>query len=208
MSSTILLLPRTQLCIRYCNNKHTHKHVFQARGESKVAGGLAAAKTAALRINLNVEGCGILAAPVHAPLPFFPPPSFTQSPSPRSYDEMEPRWPLRLLVDVCGHCATWVWISTDCIMSTNSFYPLYFFLSKRAYPIFPNHISRSQCNSLCHVTLSHTYTVDAKAAQPHRAPHTFSSKTGQKPELRPHTTDQSKERKYPTISKHATYNKK
>jgi hypothetical protein len=68
------------------------------------------------------------------------------------YDETEPRWPLRLLGDVCGHCATWVWISTDCIMSTNSFYLLCFFLSKRAYPIFPNHISRSQCNSLCHVT--------------------------------------------------------
>ena len=29
--------------------------------------GLAAAKEAALRINLNVEGCGIVAAPVHAP---------------------------------------------------------------------------------------------------------------------------------------------
>jgi hypothetical protein len=27
----------------------------------------AAAKAAALRINLNVEGCGIVAAPVHAP---------------------------------------------------------------------------------------------------------------------------------------------
>ena len=33
--------------------------------KSKV--GLAAAKAAALRINLNVEGCGIAAAPVHAP---------------------------------------------------------------------------------------------------------------------------------------------
>jgi hypothetical protein len=33
--------------------------------KSKV--GLAAAKAAALRINLNVEGCGIVAAPVHAP---------------------------------------------------------------------------------------------------------------------------------------------
>ena len=43
--------------------------------KSKV--GLAAAKAAALRINLNVEGCGIVAAPVHAPSP-----SFTQSPSP------------------------------------------------------------------------------------------------------------------------------
>jgi len=33
--------------------------------KSKV--GLAASKAAALRINLNVEGCGIVAAPVHAP---------------------------------------------------------------------------------------------------------------------------------------------
>jgi hypothetical protein len=33
--------------------------------KSKV--GLAAAKAAALRINLNVEGCGKVAAPVHAP---------------------------------------------------------------------------------------------------------------------------------------------
>jgi hypothetical protein len=29
--------------------------------------GLAAAKAAALRINLNVEGCGVVAPPVHAP---------------------------------------------------------------------------------------------------------------------------------------------
>jgi len=50
--------------------------------KSKV--GLAAAKAAALRINLNVEGCGIVAAPVHAPsrAPFFSPPSFTQYPPP------------------------------------------------------------------------------------------------------------------------------
>jgi hypothetical protein len=33
--------------------------------KSKV--GLAEAKAAALRINLNVKGCGIVAAPVHAP---------------------------------------------------------------------------------------------------------------------------------------------
>jgi hypothetical protein len=33
--------------------------------KSKV--GLEAAKAAALRININVEGCGIVAAPVHAP---------------------------------------------------------------------------------------------------------------------------------------------
>ena len=29
--------------------------------------GLAASKAAALRINLNTQGCGIVAAPVHAP---------------------------------------------------------------------------------------------------------------------------------------------
>ena len=41
--------------------------------KSKV--GRAAAKAAALRINLNVEGCGIVAAPVHAPsrAPLLPP---------------------------------------------------------------------------------------------------------------------------------------
>ena len=53
--------------------------------KSKV--GLAAAETVALRINLNVQGCGIVATPMHAPShsPSAPPPSFTQSPySPRS----------------------------------------------------------------------------------------------------------------------------
>jgi hypothetical protein len=33
--------------------------------KSKV--GLAAAKAAALRINLNIEGCGVVAPPMHAP---------------------------------------------------------------------------------------------------------------------------------------------
>ena len=44
--------------------------------KSKV--GLAAAKAAALRINLNVEGCGVVAAPVHPPAraPFFSPSFF------------------------------------------------------------------------------------------------------------------------------------
>ena len=78
-------------------------------------------------------------------------------------------------------------------MRTNSFYPLCFF----SFNTSVTHISRSQCNSLCHVTLSHTYTVGAKAAPPHRAPHTHSSKTSQKPELRPHTTHQSRERTIP-----------
>jgi len=52
----------------------------------KIKVGLAAAKAAALRINLYVEGCGIVAAPVHAPsrAPLLPPLllSLTQSPSP------------------------------------------------------------------------------------------------------------------------------
>jgi hypothetical protein len=44
--------------------------------------GLAASKAAALRINLNIHGCGIVAAPVNAPsrAPLLPP-SFTQYPS-------------------------------------------------------------------------------------------------------------------------------
>ena len=40
---------------------------FQARCILPVAEGLATAKAAALRINLNVENCGIVAAPVRAP---------------------------------------------------------------------------------------------------------------------------------------------
>ena len=47
--------------------------------KSKV--GLAAAKAAALRVNLNVQGCVIVAPPLHAPSRT-PPPSFTQSPYP------------------------------------------------------------------------------------------------------------------------------
>jgi len=35
--------------------------------KSKVGLAAAKAKAAALRINLDVEGCGIVAAPVHAP---------------------------------------------------------------------------------------------------------------------------------------------
>jgi hypothetical protein len=53
--------------------------------------GLVAAKAAALRINLNVQGCVIVATPMHAPsrTPLLrgahtsaPPPSFTHSPYP------------------------------------------------------------------------------------------------------------------------------
>jgi hypothetical protein len=39
-----------------------------------------------------------------------------------------------------------------CITRTNWSYPLSFFLSTRAYLISPDHISRSQCDGLCHVT--------------------------------------------------------
>ena len=48
--------------------------------------GLAASKAEALRINLNIQGCGIVAAPVHAPSRAPPPPSFThyRFPLPRS----------------------------------------------------------------------------------------------------------------------------
>ena len=57
------------------------KKIYQGL-KSKV--GLAAAKAAALRINLNVKGCGIVATPMHAPSRTPPPPpSFTQSPYPR-----------------------------------------------------------------------------------------------------------------------------
>ncbi len=56
--------------------------------KSKV--GLASAKAAALRVNLNVQGCSIVAPPMHAPsrtpllLPLLRPPSFPQSPYPPS----------------------------------------------------------------------------------------------------------------------------
>jgi hypothetical protein len=56
--------------------------VFYQSLKSKV--GLAEAKEAELRINLNIEGCCIVAAPVTLSLslsPSPPPPSFTQSPS-------------------------------------------------------------------------------------------------------------------------------
>jgi len=44
--------------------RFNHSALYQSL---KSKGGLAAAKAAALRINLNVEGCCIVAAPVHAP---------------------------------------------------------------------------------------------------------------------------------------------
>jgi hypothetical protein len=51
-----------------CNQSESFRFkraAFYQSLKSKV--GLAAAKAAALRINLNVEGCDIVAAPVHAP---------------------------------------------------------------------------------------------------------------------------------------------
>jgi hypothetical protein len=61
---------RTSLTLE-CHRNATNRTRFVSSArhstslKSKV--GLAAAKAAALRINLNVEGCGIVAAPVHAP---------------------------------------------------------------------------------------------------------------------------------------------
>jgi hypothetical protein len=46
----------------------------------------------------------------------------------------------------------WFSFLTVCITRTNWSYPLSFFLSTRAYSISPDHISRSQCDCLCHVT--------------------------------------------------------
>jgi hypothetical protein len=50
--------------------------------KSKV--GLVAATASALRINLNIQGCSVVAPPLHAPshAPSSPPPSFPQYPSP------------------------------------------------------------------------------------------------------------------------------
>jgi hypothetical protein len=54
------------------SSQHNHSDSFRFQRaafyqllKSKV--GLASAKAAALRINLNIEGCVIVAAPVHAP---------------------------------------------------------------------------------------------------------------------------------------------
>ena len=52
------------------------------------------------------------------------------------YDETEPRWPLRSLGDVCGHCATWVWISTDCIVRTKLLLPCVSFFQHEHTPYF------------------------------------------------------------------------
>jgi hypothetical protein len=79
---------RTSLPVECHRNAINRNHfgssaAFYQGLKSKV--GLAAVKAAALRINLNVQGCSIVAASMHAPssnFPSPPPPSFTQSPSP------------------------------------------------------------------------------------------------------------------------------
>ena len=52
-------------------HRETAAHIIATGLPSKVGRqskvGLAAAKAAALQINLKVDGCGIVAAPVHAP---------------------------------------------------------------------------------------------------------------------------------------------
>ncbi len=64
-------------------------------------------------------------------------------------------------VTMCGTLDMGSSEQTGCITRTNSSYPLPFFLSTRAYPISPDHISRSQCDGLCHVYLTLTLTVGA-----------------------------------------------
>jgi hypothetical protein len=60
---------------------HFRRAAFYQSLKSKV--GLAAAKATALRININIEGRGVVALQMHAPscAPLLPP-SFTQSPYP------------------------------------------------------------------------------------------------------------------------------
>jgi hypothetical protein len=53
--------------IRFCHATRLQYVNGQSPSRTKTCSGLAAAKAAALRINLNVEGCGIVAAPVHVP---------------------------------------------------------------------------------------------------------------------------------------------
>jgi hypothetical protein len=91
-------------------------------------------------------------------------------------DETEPQCPLRAPNIVVDTLAAWFSFLTGCITRTNWSYPPSFFLSTRAYSISPDHISRSQCDGLCHVTLSHTYT--------HRGEPTLHSKKFANKELR------------------------
>ncbi len=62
-------------------------------------------------------------------------------------------------VTMCGTLDMGSSEQTGCITRTNWSYPLPFFLSTRAYPISPDHISRSQCDGSLYLTL--TLTVGA-----------------------------------------------
>jgi hypothetical protein len=93
MSFTVPLPPRTQLYNRSCSNKHT-LHCPPAHRETAAhfhATGVLSqqnrsdAKASALRINLNIQGCSVVAPPFARSLsrsPSSPPPPFTQYPSP------------------------------------------------------------------------------------------------------------------------------
>ena len=65
-----------KLCNRYCRKKHTrNKHTRPGHTQQRAAFymglkskvGIVAAKASALRINLNIQGCGVVAPPLHAP---------------------------------------------------------------------------------------------------------------------------------------------
>ena len=51
---------------QHCDSFRFRRAAFYNGMKNKV--GLAAAKTAALRINLNIDGCGVVAPPVHSSL--------------------------------------------------------------------------------------------------------------------------------------------
>ena len=57
-------------------------------------------------------------------------------------------------------------------------------------------VPATQCNGLCHVTLSHTYSFNAKTAPPRRALQTRSKKVFKR-KLKPHATHQSRESTLP-----------
>ena len=49
---------------QHCDSFRYRRAAFYNGKKSKV--GLAAAKAAALRVNLNIDGCGVVAPPVHS----------------------------------------------------------------------------------------------------------------------------------------------
>ena len=69
-------------------------------------------------------------------------------------------------------------------------------------PFVPGHrdptVPVTQCNGLCHVTLSHTYSCIVKTTQLHRALQTRSKKVFKR-ELKPHATHQSSEHTERTV---------